>query len=168
MANKFKKPNNPVAAFFSFPTDVRALMRMPKNIVVPAEIIMAMGHVASVVYYYRNNKNSRYHKTAMLVDCVSYDYIDKNRPVVKDGWISVNYKNSRTKTSYKASFRNVIRRHFRWDNKTYDWSGLIMNSKIAGCDSRFSIGVRSKLYGLGAGTVFSLGLNYKVSIIAKF
>ena len=165
--NRFTTPTNPLKALLMFPVGARGLVQLPKNINLPVEVVIAMGQIASIIYYHRCHPKSPHYRAAMLVHSVTYDYIDKKRPLVKDGWVSVNYLKGKTSLRIKTAYISVLERQFKWANKTYEWSGLMMGSAVPGCDSRFAIGPRSKLYGSG-NRPFSTGSSYKNSLTFLF
>jgi hypothetical protein len=156
---------------FVYPTNSASMMRIPKNVEVPAVIIEFMGFLTTFILYHQAHTKSVYHKAAMLVDCVSYDvpasYTNSKVKSKRLGWISIHFKKSTRMSTRKATFRNALQQIATFSNKPYGWSGIINKSVVPGCDSRICIGPRSKLYG-AYDVVFSLGKGYLQTLISKF
>ena len=144
--------------------DAAKLIRVSRRgVQVPAEITMAMGLLAIVVAKHRQNRRSKFHKAAMLVDCIAYDVLDPK----KMGWIAIHFKQSYRHITALTQFRNMIQKYFRWSNKTYDWSGLMLSSNVPGCTSRIALGPGSSRRGLKA-FPHATGGSYFQAITNKF
>lgn len=137
--------------YFEWPTnaDLRAL---PLNVVIPKEIMILLGELADFITFNKNNQTSF---TAMSMAAPMITFVNT--------WAEIHFMVPRRDFKKLLSLRNYLESHFKISGKSYEWSGIIEQSTIKGCNCRLAIGPRSKLYG-HTDIAYSVGSIFKTNI----